>query len=882
MARIPTATYRLQLHADFGFDAASQIADYLHQLGVSHVYCSPYLQAAPGSKHGYDIVDHHKVNEELGGSEAHDKFCRRLGECHLGQVLDIVPNHMAISGRRNRLWWDVLENGPSSRYAPYFDIDWNVPDETIRNKTLVPILGDHYGRVLSRHELKVERRGGEFIIKYFENELPAAPKSLPVILSEAALKTGSDYLAFLSHSLDLLPRPTATDQVSLTQRHRDKEQIRGLLDRLFHDVPFIAEAVDVVLRELNGNIDKLDSFLERQNFRLAFWRAAEQDLAYRRFFDVNTLVGLRMESPQVFSDTHAVILNWLREGVLDGIRVDHPDGLLDPREYFERLRKESPDVWILGEKILEPGEKLRREWPINGTTGYDYLNEVNGLFVDRAQEAEINRLYHDFTSASTDYAAVCRDKKHRVLRDLLGSDVNRLTTLLVEICKLHRDQRDYTRHDAIRAIRELVACFPIYRTYVAPERNEITADDEYYVNEAVNAAKHHRPEVEADLFGFMRDILLLRVRGALESEFVMRFQQFTGPAMAKGVEDTVFYNYNRLVSLNEVGGDPGRFGISAEEFHKYCAETQNSFPSTMLGSSTHDTKRSEDVRARLNLLSEIPHQWETALKRWSEMNSSLKVHGAPDPNTEYFLYQTMIGAWPLDAERLLAYMEKAAREAKAQTTWLSPHKTFEEGVRRFIEGLYKSEHFQRDLRAFVQPLIEPGRINSLAQLLLKLTSPGIPDTYQGCELWDFSLVDPDNRRPVDYRRRRQLLAELPSLNAEQVWDRCEEGLPKLWTTYHVLQLRREHPEYFGPEAGYVPLFAEGTKAEHLIGYARGKNVIALAPRLVMKLTGNWQDTTVVLPVGTWRNRLTDSMVRGGKQRVADVLSRFPVALLVKE
>ena len=535
MARIPTATYRLQLHAKFGFDDASQIADYLYQLGVSHVYCSPYLQAAPGSKHGYDVVDHHKVNEELGGTEAHDKFCKHLGECHLGQVLDIVPNHMAISGRRNRLWWDILENGPSSRYAPYFDINWNVPDETIRNKTLVPILGDHYGRVLSRHEIKVERQGGEFVIKYFENELPAAPKSLPLILSDAAAKSGSDYLAFLSHSLDLLPRPTDTDQASLTQRHRDKELIRVLLDRLLHEVPFIAEAVDAGIKELNGNIDKLDYFLERQNFRLAFWRVAEQDLVYRRFFDVNTLVGLRMENPQVFSDTHALILNWLREGVLDGIRVDHPDGLLDPREYFERLRKEAPDVWILGEKILEPGEKLRREWPINGTTGYDYLNEVNGLFVDTAKEAEFNRIYEQFTGASTDYAAVCRDKKHRVLRDLLGSDVNRLTTLLLEICKVHRNQRDFTRHDVISAIRELVACFPIYRTYVVPERDEITADDEYYVNEAKEASKQYRPQIEPDLFDFMRDIRLLRVRGACHGKGRGRHRllQLQSPGLAQ-------------------------------------------------------------------------------------------------------------------------------------------------------------------------------------------------------------------------------------------------------------------------------------------------------------------------------------------------------------
>ena len=433
MARIPTATYRLQLHANFGFDQASEIADYLYELGVSHVYSSPYLQAAPGSQHGYDVVDHHKVNEELGGADAHNRFCEHLGKVGLGQVLDIVPNHMAISGRRNRLWWDVLENGPSSRYSPYFDINWNSPDETVKNKILVPILGDHYGRALSRHEIKVERRGADFVILYFDNELPVAPKSLPTLLAPAAAETGSDYLAFIADSYTLLPRPTATDFASLAQRHRDKEVIRGMLERLFHDVPFIAEAVDTVIGELNRDVDKLDSFLERQNHRLAFWRAAEQDLVYRRFFDVNTLVGLRMEDRHVFSDTHALILRWLREGVLDGIRIDHPDGLLDPKQYFERLREEASDVWILGEKILEPGEKLRPDWPIDGTTGYDFLNEVGGLLVQQSNEEEFNRLYTAFTGQATDYPEACRDKKHRVLRDLLGSDVNRMTELLVDI-----------------------------------------------------------------------------------------------------------------------------------------------------------------------------------------------------------------------------------------------------------------------------------------------------------------------------------------------------------------------------------------------------------------------------------------------------------------
>lgn len=882
MARIPTATYRLQLHADFGFDQASDIADYLYELGISHVYCSPYLQAAPGSQHGYDVVDHHKVNEELGGGDAHARFCKHLGEVGLGQVLDIVPNHMAISGRRNRLWWDVLENGPSSRYAPYFDINWNSPDEATRNKILVPILGDHYGRVLSRHELSVERRGADFFVKYFEQDLPVAPKSLPGILAETAKETGSDYLAFLADSYTALPRPTATDFSSLAQRHRDKEVIRGLLERLFHEVPFIAESVDSCLRELNRSVAKLDAFLEKQNFRLAFWRAAEQDLVYRRFFDVNTLVGLRMEDPHVFSDTHALILRWLREGVLDGIRIDHPDGLLDPKEYFERLRAESPDVWIIGEKILEPGEKFCPDWPIDGTTGYDYLNEVSGLFVNSANEGEFNRIYSEFTGQTTDYVAACRDKKHRVLRDLLGSDVNRLTVLLVDICKSHRDQRDYTRHDVIRAIRELVACFPVYRTYVVPERNEITPEDERYVNEAVQSAKANRIELEADLFDFIRDILLLKIRGPQESEFVLRFQQFTGPAMAKGVEDTVFYNFNRLTSLNEVGGDPGRFGQSLKSFHAYTAQIQSTIPRTMLASSTHDTKRSEDLRARIHLLSEMPGEWESALNRWSALNARGNLNEAPDPNTEYLIYQTLVGAWPIDKQRMVAYIEKACREAKAQTNWLSPNQAFEDGVKNFLKSIYENLEFQADLESFVEQLREAARLNSLSQMLLKLSCPGIPDIYQGCELWDLSLVDPDNRRPVDYRTRRALVREVPDISALEAMKRSEEGMPKLLVTSRVLHLRRKHPDWFGSEAAYHPLFASGEKAEHLIAYRRGEHLVTLAPRLVWGLREAWGATEITLPAGDWRNEFTGATLSGGKQRVADLMEEFPVALLWKD
>ncbi len=882
MARIPTATYRLQLHADFAFDDAAAIADYLHELGISHVYSSPYLQAAPGSKHGYDVVDHHKLNEELGGAEAHARFSMRLGECDLGQVLDIVPNHMAISGRRNRYWWDVLENGPSSRYSSYFDIDWQPHEERLRNKLLAPILGDNYGRAISRREIQLQRRGGEIFIQYFDNELPAAPKSLPRILNEAAQNSGSDYLAFLADALTGLPSPTATDEASLIERHRDKDVIRNLLERLLSEVPFIAEAVDAALKAFNEDADKLDEILELQNYRLAFWKTAEQDLGYRRFFDVNTLVGLRVENPKVFSDTHALILNWLREGVLDGIRVDHPDGLRDPRGYFERLREQAPDVWILGEKILEPGEKLRPEWPIDGTTGYEYLNQAGGLFVDGAKEQEMTTVYAGFTGEPTNYAGVCRDKKHRVLRDLLGSDVNRLTTLFSDVCELHRDHRDYTRHDITRALREVVACFPIYRTYVVAERSEMTADDERYVNEAIECSKKYRPEVDPDLFDFLRDVLLLRVRGDLEGEFVMRFEQFTGPAMAKGVEDTTFYCYNRLVSLNEVGGDPGKFGITPQEYHEFCGETQQTHPRTMLTSSTHDTKRSEDVRARIDLLSEMPERWEEAVHRWEQMNRKYKKHDYPDRNTEYLLYQSMIGAWPIGTDRLLPYIQKATREAKQHTNWLAPNKEFEEATVAFIEAIYQDEAFRRDFEGFVQPLVEPGRINSLSQLLLKLTSPGIPDTYQGTELWDLSLVDPDNRRPVDYALRRHLLSELPKLKVEDVWKRIDEGLPKMWTFYQAVRVRREQPQAFGTDSGYTALWAKGEKADSAVAYRRGESVIAIVPRLVMKLGGNWGDTSLEVPSGNWRDQLSGGVVKGGSVKLAEALARFPIALLVRD
>jgi (1->4)-alpha-D-glucan 1-alpha-D-glucosylmutase len=881
MAREIRATYRVQLHAGFGFEAAAAIADYVAALGISHLYCSPYLQAGRGSMHGYDIVNPHRLNEELGGAEAHARFCEALGGHGLGQVLDIVPNHMAITGAENPWWWDVLENGPASRYAAYFDVDWDPPESRLRSSVLLPILGDHYGCVLEAGELQLERRDASFSIRYHDHAFPVSPRTLDTLLRAAAERCRSDKLGFIADALGSLPVSSATDWVSVRRRHRDKEVLGAQLTRLLAGRPEVAAAIDTMISEINADVDALHTLLERQNYRLAFWRAAARDLGYRRFFDINTLVALRMEDEQVFSDTHALVLRWLKEGVLDGVRIDHPDGLRDPEAYCQRLHRAAPRSWIVVEKILEPGERLRDSWPVAGTTGYDFLNRVGGLFVDPAGEPPLTELYAEFTGESVDYPALVRAKKHQTLHELLGSDVNRLTALFVAVCERHRRHRDYTRYELNEVLREVIACFPIYRTYVQAEAGQVNDDDVRYVTEAVERAKSGRPELTAALVDFLRDLLLLRVRGDLESELVMRFQQLTGPTMAKGLEDTVFYGFNRLISLNEVGGDPGYFGVSPAAFHQACLEAQQRWPQGMLATSTHDTKRSEDVRVRIHLLSEMPARWAEAVRRWAARNERYRRAGWPDRNTEYLLYQTLVGAWPLEVERALTYMEKAIREAKVHTSWTHTNADYEEAVRGFVTDALADPEFTADLAAFVAPLVHAGRVNALAQTLLKLTAPGVPDLYQGTEIWDLSLVDPDNRRPVDYNLRRRLIKEVDGATPEQMWVRVNEGLPKLWLIRQALALRRRRPELFGPKADYRPLLATGERAGHVVAFARGGRVVTVVPRLVLGLNGEWGDTTLEVPDGAWRNILTGDGVGGSVTRMADVLARFPVALLTR-
>jgi (1->4)-alpha-D-glucan 1-alpha-D-glucosylmutase len=884
------ATYRLQLTAEFGFKEATSIVGYLSELGISHIYSSPVLQAGPGSTHGYDVVDHSRVSADLGGLDGFERLCAVLRDRSMGLVIDIVPNHMAIGGADNRWWWDVLENGPASKFASYFDVEWDSPERRLHNLVLLPWLGDHYGRVLEAGDLKLVRDGAKFTIQYKDRSFPVAPRSLGALLESAALACNSARLSFIADGLLTLPLPTAIDQADITRRHRDKLVLQALLDDLIEKNEMVAKAVDSVIDATNADPDLLDVVLDSQNYRLAFWRTADRDLGYRRFFDINSLVGLRIENQPVFADVHALPLRWVAEGLVQGLRVDHVDGLRDPTEYVQRLAESSGHTWIVVEKILAPAEKLHGDWPVAGTTGYDFLNLCNGLFVDPAAEKPLSDFYASFTGEPVDYESFCRDKKRAILDEGLGSDLNRLTHLLLRVCERHRRHRDYTRHQLHQALREVIACFPVYRTYVRPEAEGPDTACADYIVVAIAAARAGRPDLDGDLFDFIGDLLMRRIRGDAETELVMAFQQVTPPAIAKGIEDTVFYCFNRMISLNEVGGDPGMFGVAPSQFYAVAAERFRDWPRSMLASSTHDTKRSEDVRARLNVLSEFPQQWCEAVTRWSQHNEQHWPSALRDRNIEYHLYQTIVGAWPISEERILRYLEKLAREAKVHTSWTNPDQTYENSVRAFVSAIMNDEVFIRDLTAFTAPLIPPGRTNSLAQTLIKLTFPGIPDIYQGSELWSLSLVDPDNRQPVDYEERVRLLRELGDMpgdvRIEEINRRADEGLPKLWLMRQALRLRNWMPDAFGISGEFHRLNVSGRWNENIIAYSRGNQaasqVATIVPRIVARIDGDWRDTSVDLPAGQWRNELTGQTIDGGRVSIGEILKQFPVGLLSRE
>lgn len=956
-AVIPRVTYRLQLNNKFTFAQAKELVPYLDDLGISHVYTSPCLKARAGSSHGYDIVDHGSLNPEIGSEDDYRGFISALRQREIGQIMDIVPNHMGVMGADNKWWLDVLENGPASEYASYFDIDWAPVKKELSGKALIPILADHYGGALEKGELVLvfDPAEGSFSVWYHNHRFPIDPGVYPIIMRrrtdtlEARLGPDSaDIMEYMSlvTAFEHLPPRTEQDAGKQVERSRDKGLNKKRLARLCATSGEIRRHIDENVAEFNGRKDEPSSFellhrlLESQAYRLAHWRVAGDEINYRRFFDINDLASIRVEDERVFEASHRLVLEFVKDGSVQGLRIDHPDGLYDPPEYYGRLLDRintvaaAPEgarpVYLLAEKILAGYEQLPEDWPIHGTTGYDFANEVNGLFVNPSSEKQISRIYERFIGGKLDFTNLLYELKKKIMSKSMASELNVLANKLNQVSEADWKTRDFTLNGLRDALSEVVACFPVYRTYVAEGR--VTEQDRYYVNWAIAQAKRKNAGMDTTVFDFISSVLLLSAGENRDEEyrrsvtdFAMRFQQYTAPVMAKGMEDTAFYNYNRLVSLNEVGGDPRRFGVSVSAFHRVNQERARRWPYSMLGSSTHDTKRSEDVRARINAITEFPDEWRKSLSRWSRLNRSRKKRVdnelAPGRNDEYLLYQILVGAWPLGEldegeiesfkERIKAYMLKAVREAKERTSWTHPNEEYESAVTGFVDSALASPSknaFLKEFIPFQEKISRAGMFNSLSQLTLKLTAPGVPDIYQGTEMWDFSLADPDNRRPVDYDERKWALGELKAMAGHELLpgvrsllENMEDGRVKMYLLWRAAQARREDPELF-KFGEYMPLAVEGAKADHVVAYARKhhkRSLIVVAPRLIasvmdvetaLPIGDIWGDAFIHIPLDlkgeTYINVMTGENIqtpqRDGEPavKVSDILKNFPVALLM--
>ena len=941
--RIPTCTYRLQFNRWFTFAQAREVVPYLRALGVSDVYASPYFQAGADSLHGYDIIDHNKLNAAIGSQEEYDAWIAELHAHGMGQVIDFVPNHMGITEPGNKWWADVLENGPSSMYAPYFDIDWRPLKSDLRDKVLLPILSDQYGRVLERGELQLRFEEGAFHLAYRNQKLPIAPGTYRLVL-EIALENLAEYkdeefygeFQSILTALEYLPRRTETDPEKIAERAREKEIVKRRLERRGQEAPQVQRAIEKALAQINGrpgdprSFDRLDELLNAQSYRLAFWRVAAEEINYRRFFDVNDLAAIRMELPEVFDAAHQLVVDLVRTGAVTGLRIDHPDGLYLPKEYLEALQqrcakvlgmplpKDGRAVYMIAEKILSGAEKLRADWPLHGTTGYDFANQVAGVFVDTAAEADMTRTFHRFIGHTMHFGHLVYAKKRLVMRLALANEVEVLGNMLDRLSEKNRWFRDFTFEALARAVRETIACFPVYRTYLAPGQ-PVSDEDQHVIERAIATAKRRNPAMEESIFNFLRDILLFRFPENLDAQareehmhFVLKFQQFTGPIMAKGLEDTVFYIYNRLAALNEVGGEPQQFGLSVDAFHERNLDRHRNWPATLLATSTHDTKRSEDVRARMLAISEIPELWRRSLQRWRTVNRRWKKDviesEAPDPDEEYLLYQTLLGTWPVAGngkpvenvgteyiERIQAYMTKALNEAKLNTSWIQPNEEWLAATRDFVAKVLEAGPKNKFLPAFLpvaEEITRLGAVNSLAQTLLKLTSPGVPDIYQGNEVWDYSLVDPDNRRPVDYKVRAEMLSCLSSKTPEELLQNWPDGRIKLFLTQRALHFRNEHVDLF-QSGKYLPLRATGSFADCCISFARQLDrdwAIVIVPRLSSRIGfppigDRWKDTAIELPENLSPERAREIFtgrelsIQNRQIRIAEAMSILPLAMV---
>ena len=854
-----TATYRLQLHKEFPLAKAAEILPYLRDLGISHVYLSPCLQAAPGSLHGYDGADPGKVSADLGGDEAWAQFQSAVRGAGMGILLDIVPNHMTTDAT-NPWWNDLLAHGPFSEQAETFDVFPFASGN--RWEIAICTLGEPYGHVLEQAQLAIDLSSGLPRLRYFKESWPLCPATWAPFFADSAVSELETLSSLLS------PQPN-----DIT---RYRELAARAIEALQNQMPSDGSRQQIEARclEISRNPDQLHQLIDRQFYRLAWWKLEGEIVNYRRFFDVGSLVALRPENGRVFDLIHARIVKMIEAGEIDGLRVDHPDGLRDPRAYFQRLRTLLPKGRIYAEKILDAEETLPEDWGVDGTVGYEFLSKVNRLWMDESKVDALTSAYADFTGHPVNYPALVREKKLAIIAAHFVSDLERLGALAVNIAQLRWATHDLSRPQLIRAIALLIVSLPVYRTYLVVGF-PVSPTDEKIINDAVAASRAQAEGIEPQVFDFLEALLTNELVGPLEADFIARWQQFSPAVMAKGAEDTTFYCYDRLVSCNEVGSQPSYLGISAEKFHQFCSHLQAHWPRNLLPCSTHDNKRSEDVRARIDVLTEVPEKWNAALQRWAAMNQPLWQGREPDRHAEYMLYQTLIGAWPISPERAWAYLLKACREAKIHTTWHEPNTAYEEGLREFTEALLESAEFISALETFVAPLILPGRVNSLSQTLIKITAPGTPDFYQGSELWDLSLVDPDNRRPVDYERRQELLNTCTLSDALADWD---SGLPKLWLIKRALEIRSEDAKSF--EGAHQPHSARGARLGHLLIYQRGEDVLVAVPRFTLTLDADWGDTVIGLPLGQWKNVFTD-VTHEGDVAPAIFFGDFPVALLTR-
>lgn len=915
---IPTATYRIQFHSKFDFKKAQEIVTYLADLGISDLYASPIFKAGRGSTHGYDVVDPTILNPELGGEEDFEQLIAKIHQHQMGWLQDIVPNHMAYNSQN--LWlMDVLKHGKDSDFFDFFDINWNQPYEEMNGRVLAPLLGDFYANCLERGEIQLDYDEQGLLINYFDLELPVRIESYLTFITHnlgaLARKIGRKHPDFVKFLGILYLLKNITEEAKGKERYDQINFIKSLIWETYTQNSDVEEFIQNNLKEFNGEVGNpesfnlLDNILSEQFYRLSFWKVGAEEINYRRFFTVNELISVKVEELKVFNKTHELIARLVAENKFTGVRIDHIDGLYNPAEYLTRLRDKLEDAYITVEKILELTEDLPPSWPIQGTSGYEFLNYVNGVFCNLENEREFSQIYTRFTGLNPMYEDLVYAKKSLILEKNLAGDLENLTQILKRISSHTREGSDFTIYGLRKALFEVLVLFPVYRTYV--DANGIGEIDREYVKQSIKAAKKKAPLLINE-FNFIQKILLLEYedfRSQTQREewlhFVMRSQQLTGPLMAKGVEDTLLYVYNRLLSLNEVGGNPSHFGIELDLFHQFNQNKVKNWQHGMNTTATHDTKRGEDVRTRLNVLSEIPQEWSQQVNLWREINQSYKQKGIPDANDEYFFYQTLLGTYPFEESeltqfpsRIKDYILKAIREAKVHTAWLHPDEEYEQGFLNFIDRvLERKSDFWQQFRPFQQQVAEYGIYNSLAQVLIKNTAPGVPDLYQGAELWELSLVDPDNRRPVDYQKRSEFLQEIKAKIDRDILQLIQElittkenGKIKLFLTHQLLKARQTYSEIF-QQGDYQAIEVTGKYRNHLIAFTRNyeeQTLLAIAPRFLTTIIKPgqpldakvWSDTSLNLAHKNWHNLIDNQTIVGKNLAVGKILQNFPVALLI--